>query len=131
MEIEKKKFKFRGKTEEELKKLDVREFAKLVKSRERRFLLRQFQKVENFVTRSKEKLKKNKPIKTHIRDVIIVPEMLGMKIQVYNGRQFIPVEVVPEMLGHRLGEFSPTRARIKHGSAGVGATKGSKAKSKK
>lgn len=128
---EKRKFNFRGKTEEELKKLDVREFSKIVKSRERRFLLRQFQKVENFVNRSKEKQKKNKQIKTHVRDIVIVPEMIGMKIQVYNGRQFMPVDIVTEMLGHRLGEFAPTRGRIKHGSAGVGATKGSKAKSKK
>ena len=57
--------------------------------------------------------------------------MIGMKIQIYNGHNFTPVEIVGEMLGHKFGEFSPTRVRIKHSKAGVGATKGSMAKSKK
>jgi len=130
MEIIKKQFKFRGKTMEELKELDVREFAKLLTSRQRRTVLRQFQKIEEFVNRAKVKLSKNKQIKTHHRNLIIVPQMVGMKIQIYNGRDFIPVEVVGEMLGHVFGEFSLTRAKIKHGAAGVGATKGSKALSK-
>jgi len=115
---------------EELKELDVREFAKLLTSRQRRTVLRQFQKIEEFVNRAKVKLSKNKQIKTHHRNLIIVPQMVGMKIQIYNGRDFIPVEVVGEMLGHVFGEFSLTRAKIKHGAAGVGATKGSKALSK-
>jgi small subunit ribosomal protein S19 len=131
MELTKKQITFKGKTIEELQKLDVREFAKYIRSNERRAILRNFQKIEDFVSRAKKKIEKKKIIKTHYRDLVIVPEMIGMRIQVYNGRQFIPIEVVPEMLGHRLGEFSPTRGRIKHGSAGVGATKGSKAKSKK
>ncbi len=130
MEITKKQFKFRGKTMEELKELDVREFAKLLRSRPRRTILRQFQKIEDFVNRSKVKMSKNKPIRTHYRNLIIVPQMVGMKVQIYNGRDFIPVEVVGEMLGHVFGEFSPTRGRVKHGAAGVGATKGSKAQSK-
>ena len=130
MEITKKQFKFRGKTIEELKELDVREFAKLLKSRPRRTILRQFQKIEDFVNRAKVKMSKNKPIKTHYRNLIIVPQMVGMKVQIYNGRDFVPVEVVGEMLGHVFGEFSLTRAKVKHGSAGVGATKGSKAQSK-
>ena len=54
-----------------------------------------------------------------------------MKIYVYNGQKFMPIEVIGEMLGHKFGEFSPTRARIKHGKAGVGATKGTRSKSKK
>ncbi len=127
----KKEFRFKGKTLEELKKLDVREFAKLVRARERRTILRNFQKIENFISRANKKLSKNKQIKTHIRDIIIVPQMVGMKISVYNGNTFIPLEITGEMMGHRLGEFSSTRNRIKHTKAGVGATKGSKAKSKK
>jgi len=130
MEITKKQFKFRGKTLEELKELDVREFAKLLKSRQRRTVLRQFQKIEDFVNRSKVKVSRNKPIRTHYRNLIIVPQMVGMRISIYNGRDFVPVDVVGEMLGHVFGEFSLTRAKIKHGSAGVGATKGSKALSK-
>lgn len=131
MESHKKQFTFRGKTVDELKTLNVREFAKYVKSRERRSILRQFQELEDFISRSKKKISKGKSVKTHKRGLVIVPEMVGMKIQIYNGQKFIPVNVVGEMLGHRLGEFSLTRARIKHGKAGVGATKGTRAKSKK
>lgn len=131
MELRKKEFTYRGKPLEELKQLDIREFAKYLTSRQRRTVMRQFQKIEYFVNRAKGKQAKGKKIKTHQRDLIIVPDMVGMKIQIYNGQNFIPVDVIAEMLGHKFGEFAPTRARIKHGSAGVGATKGSKSKSKK
>ena len=130
-ETTKKEFTFRGKTIEELKELDVREFAKYVKSRTRRAILRQFQVIEDFVSRAKRKAEKNKPIKTHERGMIIVPQMVGMKIQVYNGHEFLPVEITNEMLGHRFGEFSPTRGKVKHGTAGIGSTKGSKSQAKK
>ncbi|MBU2104887.1 MAG: ribosomal protein S19 family protein [Nanoarchaeota archaeon] len=130
-EITKKQFTYRGKAIEELKKLDVREFAKLVKSKERRMILRNFQKIEDFINRSKVKLERNKPIRTHQRDLIIVPEMVGWKIFIHSGNKFAPIVVMNEMLGHKFGEFAPTRGRIKHSKAGVGATKGSKHKSKK
>ncbi|MBU0466255.1 MAG: ribosomal protein S19 family protein, partial [Nanoarchaeota archaeon] len=126
-----KEFTYKGKTISELKTLDVREFAKLVSSRQRRTALRNFQEIEEFINRSKVKLEKNKPIRTHQRSLIVVPEMIGWKIFIYNGNKFVPVEVIGEMLGHVFGEFAPTRARIKHSKAGVGATKGSKHKSKK
>ena len=129
--VEKKQFTCRGKTLQELKGLDTREFAKYLKSRQRRFTLRQFQEIENFVNSADDKIKNKKPVKTHKRDLIIVPKMVGMKIQVYNGRNFMPVEITEETLGHRLGEFAPTRGKVKHGKAGVGATKGTKAQSKK
>lgn len=130
-EFEKKQFTFRGKTIEELQKLDVREFAKYLKSRQRRHGLRQFQEVEKFVKRAKTKIAKNKPVKTHYRHLIIVPEMIGMKIYVHNGKSFLPVEITGEMLGHRFGEFALTRTKVKHGSAGIGATRGTKHKAKK
>jgi small subunit ribosomal protein S19 len=128
--ITKKQFNFRGKTLDELKEIDVREFAKLLTSRQRRTVLRQFQKIEDFVNRAKVKLSKNKQIRTHQRNLIIVPQMIGMRIQVYNGKEFLPVDVVGEMLGHFFGEFSLTRAKVKHGAAGIGSTKGSKAQTK-
>ena len=131
IESTKKAFTYRGKTIEELKTLDVREFAKYLKSRTRRVALRQFQEIENFASRAKKKVEKNKPIKTHNRDMIIVPQLVGMKISIYNGHEFFPVEIMKEMLGHRLGEFAPTRSKVKHGNAGVGSTKGSKSQSKK
>jgi small subunit ribosomal protein S19 len=131
MELTKKQITFRGKPIEELKKLDVREFAKCLPSRQKRFLLRQFHEMENFLNHTQSKMEKNRPVKTHRRDLIIVPAMIGMKLQIYNGRAFTPIEVRWDMLGHKFGEFAPTRARIKHGKAGVGSTKGTKAKSKK
>ena len=126
METTKKQNTFRGKTIDELKSMDVREFAKYLTSRQKKYLLRQFQEVEDFVTRANKKISKNRPIKTHKRDLIVVPGMIGMKIQIHNGRAFTPAEITWEMLGHKFGEFSPTRGRIKHGKAGLGATKGSK-----
>jgi small subunit ribosomal protein S19 len=130
MELRKKEFTYRGKTIKELKGLDVREFTKYLRARQRRTALRQFQEIEKFISRSKEKIAKGKPVKTHQRDLVVVPEMVGMKIQIHNGQKFIPIEIIGEMLGHTLGEFALTRVRVKHGSAGVGATKGSRAKAK-
>jgi len=131
MEIKKKDLTFRGKTIDELKKLDVREFAKLLKSIPRRYTLRQFQKIELFVKRAQKKQAMGKKIKTHIRDIVIVPQLVGMNIQVYNGKQYMPVEITIETLGHKLGEFSPTRTKVRHSKAGVGASKGTKNKAKK
>jgi small subunit ribosomal protein S19 len=131
LDFKKKEFTYRGKTVAELKELDVREFAKYLRARERRTVLKNFQKLEDFIRRSKTKIKKGKQIRTHQRDIVIVPEMVGMKIQVHTGKIFSPIEIVGEMIGHRLGEFAPTRQRIKHSKAGVGATKGTKFKSKK
>jgi len=131
VEITKKQFTYKGKTMDELKELDVREFAKYLNSKQKRFVLKKFQDIEMFINRSNIKISKNKPIRTHKRDLVIVPQMVGMKLFIYNGKTFVPVEVIGEMLGHKFGEFAPTRARIKHGKAGVGATKGSRSKSKK
>ena len=130
-EITKKDFTLRGKTLEELQKLDVREFAKYLKSRQRRTVLRQFQEIEKFIARAKIKIAKNKPVRTHYRDLVIVPAMVGMRLNIYNGRNFVPVDVIGEMLGHEFGEFSMTRVKVKHGGAGIGATKGTKHKAKK
>ena len=131
-EIEQKKaFTYRGKGLDELQKMDIREFAKLLPARERRSVLRGFREIENFLNRCEEKQSRKKTIKTHLRDIVIVPRMTGMKILVYGGKDFQPIEVVGEMLGHRLGEFSHTRSKVAHGAAGVGATRGSKSKSVK
>lgn len=118
-----KEFLFRGKTLEELKKMDLREFAKYLKSRQRRSLLRQSQVVEKFLKRIEKKIAKGKPIRTHLRDLIIVPQMVGLTIYVHNGKDFVPVKINEEMLGHRLGEFALTRKQVKHGAPGIGATR--------
>lgn len=126
-----KEFTYRGKTEAELKAMDTREFAKLTKSRMRRTILRQSSEIENFVTKCNKLAARKKTIKTHLRDLIIVPRMLDFDIQVHNGKQFTPIIMMPEMLAHRLGEFAATRQKVKHGAAGIGATKSSLAKASK
>ena len=130
-EYKKKQFTYRGKSLEELRKLSIREFAQYLPARERRYVLRNFSEIEKFMNRVREKKQKGKDIKTHSRSIVVVPEMVGLTIQIYNGKQFVPIQISDEMLGHRLGEFSPTRAKVKHTKAGVGATKGSMHKSKK
>jgi small subunit ribosomal protein S19 len=122
---------YRGKTIEELKTLDTREFAKLVKSRPRRAIMRNYDVIENFVRRCNEKSSRNKPIRTHNREMVIIPAMIGRTIGVHNGKEFLRVDITEEMLGHRLGEFAFTRKTTKHGAAGVGATKSSASRSVK
>jgi small subunit ribosomal protein S19 len=116
---------YRGKNVGDLKKLDTREFAKLVKARARRTLLRNFDVVEKFVKKCQERTAKNKAIRTHNRSLVIVPQMMDLIIHVHNGNGYIPVKITDQMLGHRLGEFALTRRPVKHGAAGVGATKSS------
>jgi len=55
------------------------------------------------------------PIKTWSRSSTIAPEMVGYTFQVHNGRDFIAVQVIEDMVGHKLGEFSPTRKFRRHG----------------
>jgi len=126
-----KEFTYRGKTLEELKKLDVREFAKLLPSRKRRSVLRQSEKIEAFVKSCKNKLERSKKIRTHSRNVIIVPQMVGMSIYIHSGKEFEPVTIVSEMLGHYLGEFVLTRKKVEHSAPGIGATRSSAALSVK
>lgn len=130
-QIRKKEFRFRGKTISELNEMDIREFAILLKSNEKRTALRQYDEIQKFILRSNIKNDKKKPIRTHSRYIIIVPKMIGMRINVFNGKTYVPVVIEKEMLGHRLGEFSVTRNRVKHGSAGVGATRSSASKAVK
>ena len=122
--VKKSKDKFyRGKKVEELKSVDTREFAKLVKARARRTILRNYDVIEAFVAKCDRNSLKNKPIKTHDRSLVIVPRMVGRTIGVHNGKEFVRVIIVEEMLGHRLGEFSMTRKIAKHTSVGGGAKK--------
>lgn len=57
----------------------------------------------------------NSPIKTWARSSTIIPDMIGMKFHVHNGKDFIIVDVVENMVGHKLGEFAPTRTFHGHG----------------
>ncbi|MGB9806900.1 MAG: 30S ribosomal protein S19 [Thermoproteota archaeon] len=64
-------------------------------------------------------------IKTHRRELVILPEMVGMTINVHNGKEFVPVKISIEMIGHRLGEFAITNKKVVHGKPGVGASRSS------
>jgi small subunit ribosomal protein S19 len=121
---------YRGQNLDSLKKMDVRESAKYLPSRSRRSVLRQFDVIEKFIKRCEKYSSKNKKIKTHLRDIVIIPKIVGLTIAVYNGKSFLDVKISKEMIGHRLGEFSPTRRSVKHGAAGIGATKSSRAEKK-
>jgi len=128
--VESKELLYRGKTLDELKALDVREVAKFLPSRSRRTLLRNFAETEKFIQRCEKKLERKKKIKTHLRDIVIVPKLVGMMIGIYSGKLFQDITITHEMIGHRLGEFVPTRTKVNHGSAGIGATKSSRAQKK-
>ncbi|MCD6434398.1 MAG: 30S ribosomal protein S19 [Candidatus Diapherotrites archaeon] len=122
---------FRGKTIEELMEMPLEEFAKLVNARARRSLLRGFdEKLMKKIEKARAELSQNKdvkPIRTHRRDVVIIPAMLGLKFAVYDGHEFKTIEIKPKMLGHYLGEFVLTRKKLVHGKAGIGATRSSTA----
>jgi small subunit ribosomal protein S19 len=129
-EIESKTVTYRGKTLDYLKSLDVRESTKFLPARSRRSVLRNFDKVEKFIKSCDEKLANKKKIRTHLRDLIIVPKMVGLTIGIHNGKNFQDISLTHEMIGHRLGEFAPTRSKVTHSSAGIGATKSSRAQKK-
>ena len=120
---ERKQKTFRGFTEEELRAMPLDEFVRLIPSRERRSLQRGLNQQQK---RLLQKLAAGKDrVKTHSRDMVIIPAMLGKTILVHNGKQFVDVTITLEMLGHRLGEFAFTRKRVQHSSPGVGATRSS------
>jgi small subunit ribosomal protein S19 len=117
-------FTFRGKSLEELKKLSQDEFALLVPSRQRRTLQRGISEDHKKLL---HKVKIKDPnIRTHLRDMIVLPEMVGMKIAIHSGKEFVPIDIISEMMGHYFGEFVLTRKKVSHGAAGIGATKSSK-----
>ncbi len=120
----KKEFLFRGKTIIELQEMDLDEFTELLPARAKRSVLRgMVQKNERFFRHLK---KDDRVIKTHAREIIILPNMVGKKISVYDGRKFVELTITVEMLGHTLGEFALTRSAAKHTGVGVGATRSSK-----
>ncbi len=116
-------FTYRGKTVEELQEMSLEEFARLLPSRRRTLLRGLSEKHKKFLRRLR---KSEKPLRTHLRDFVIIPEMFNKKILVHNGKDWEPLTITAEMAGKRLGEFVPTRKRVMHSSPGVGATKSSK-----
>jgi small subunit ribosomal protein S19 len=119
---------FRGKTPSELTTLTNEEYLKMINSRERRSIKRNglnYRKLLAEVDKNKKK-GGNKSIKTHIREAVIMPSWVGMTFEVHNGKEFKRIQITANMLGHRLGEYSYTTARVLHSAPGIRATRGSK-----
>ncbi|MEM7819846.1 MAG: 30S ribosomal protein S19 [Candidatus Aenigmatarchaeota archaeon] len=122
-----RKFTFRGKTLDELNAMNLEEFSLLLNSRGRRSLKRGLTKQQKKLLEKIRKFKgEDKLIRTHVRDMVILPEMVGSKLGIYNGKEYIPVVITENMIGHVLGEFALTRKRVKHSAPGIGATRSSK-----
>ncbi len=121
-----RKFTLRGLQSEQLKVTSLEEFSKLINSHERRSLKRMSMQMKNFLEHFRANKKLNKPIKTHMRQMVILPEMMDSRISVYDGHKFVELLISAEMLGRRLGEFVHTTKLVKHSGPGIGATRGSK-----
>mgnify|MGYP000582198198 CR=1 FL=1 len=121
----KKEFQYRGKTMEELRELSTDEVMPLLPSRARRSYRRGLNAEEEVFI--KRLLRGDKPVlKTHRREIVILPSFVGKTVSIYTGKEFVEIEIKAEMIGHYLGEFAPTRRFSKHSGPGVGATKSSK-----
>ncbi|MFB6220777.1 MAG: 30S ribosomal protein S19 [Halolamina sp.] len=123
-------FTYRGYTLDELQDMSLEEVAELLPARQRRTIERglsvEQEKLLEEAREATEEETANDPLRTHLRDMVILPEFVGLTFAVYNGQSFERVEVEPEMIGHYLGEFQLTRTSVEHGQAGIGATRSSK-----
>ncbi len=127
---EDEEFTYRGHTLEELQAMELEEVAELFPARKRRSIVRglgvEQQKLLEKARNKTEEETANSPIRTHLRNMPIIPEFVGKTFAVYTGQGFERVLVEPEMIGHYLGEFQLTRTSVSHGQAGIGATRSSK-----
>ena len=121
-----KEFRYRGNTLEKLQSTSMDEFISLLPSRQRRSLLRgltvEQRKLLEKIRGAKENLgeQQAKAIRTHARDMIILPEMVGLSISVHNGKEFVSIEIKSDMVGHFMGEFAITNKPVRHGTPGIG-----------
>ncbi len=124
----KKEFTYRGKTIQDLKEMPLQDLIKLVPARQRRTFKRGFTDAQKRLLKKIEAANNGtykKLIKTHCRGMPILPNMVGLRISIYNGKEYVQIEIQNEMIGHRLGEFAETRKRLKHSAPGIGATRSS------
>ncbi len=126
-----KDFMYRGHSLDSLLAMSMDEFINLLPSRQRRSLQRGLTPEQRILlgklraAREAVKAGKDVTLKTHVRDLIILPEMVGMQIQVHNGKEFVAMTIRPEMIGHYLGEFAITNKPVRHGTPGIGASRSS------
>jgi small subunit ribosomal protein S19 len=122
---------YRGHEIEELAKMNIDELMELLPSRRRRTLKRGLpsrqKKLLTKLRNARKAQKKGKDviIKTHCRDMVVLPEMIDLTVAVHNGKDFTKVKIIPQMIGHVLGEFAPSTRKVNHGNPGIGATKSS------
>uniref|UniRef100_A0A452ZHQ7 40S ribosomal protein S15 n=2 Tax=Aegilops tauschii subsp. strangulata TaxID=200361 RepID=A0A452ZHQ7_AEGTS len=128
-----RKFTYRGVDLDALLDISTDDLVQLLPARGRRRFQRGLKRRPLALIRKLRKAKMEalageKPgvVKTHLRDMIIVPEMVGSQIAVYNGKTFNQIEIKPEMIGHYLAEFSISYKPVKHGRPGIGATHSSR-----
>lgn len=126
-----KEFSYRGHNLNSITGMSMDEFINMLPSRQRRSLQRGLTPEQRILLEklreAKEAKKQGKDVslKTHVRDLIILPEMVGAKIAVHNGKEFVAMEIKPEMIGHYLGEFAITNKPVRHGTPGIGASRSS------
>ncbi|AYO42417.1 40S ribosomal protein S15 [Malassezia restricta CBS 7877] len=126
-----RKFSYRGVDLDDLLDMSNEDFVKLVHARARRRFSRGLKRRPMALIKKLRKAKKEaqpneKPavVRTHMRDMIVVPEMIGSMIGVYNGKVFTTVEIKPEMTGHYLGEFAISYIPTRHGKGSLGKNAG-------
>ncbi len=122
----KREFTYRGRTLAELQAMSLEELSKLLASRARRSIRRGFNVETTLFFERLRSTPADKVVRTHCRDALVLPEHVGRRVAIHNGKAFTEVEVRPEMIGHYYGEFSLTRRFEKHSGPGVGATRSSK-----
>ena len=127
-----RKFTYRGLQLEDLMGLKNEKLTELLSARQRRRFDRGLRhKYQRFIIKLRKAKKtlapgeKPKVVKTHLRNAIILPEMVGSIVGIHTGKEFAPVEIKFDMIGRYLGEFGITYKPTTHGKPGVGATKGS------
>jgi small subunit ribosomal protein S19 len=117
---------FKGFTEEQLKGLSWEEFLKIIPSSSRRSLRRMGFQAKKFLGKLKKHDFVKKPMKTHFRQMPVIPGMIGKRFQIYNGNSFVDMTITLDMVGRRLGEYSNPIKIVRHSGPGIGATRGSK-----
>jgi len=127
-----REFKFKGYTPEQLQSLSIENLLPLLNARQRRSLDK---RVSTYMNDDKRKLREKVKLaregklrgnlRTHARDMIILPDMVGLTIHIHNGKEFTQVSIKPEMIGHYLGEYAITNKRVQHGAPGVGSSRSS------
>jgi small subunit ribosomal protein S19 len=123
-------FTYRGHTLDELQSMELDEVVELLPARARRTIDRglspQHEKLLDAAREATPEETADEPVRTHLRDMPVLPSFVDLTFEVYTGSSFERVRVQPEMIGHYLGEFQLTRTTVEHGQAGIGATRSSK-----